>query len=208
MEARTSAPDAVGGPGLSLEDGAAPGIAAAAEQQARTRQRVRRRWAVFFGLAGVIVLADQLTKLWVDAHFEEAWTSAPIAGLAPPTPIIDDVVRIAKIYNDGGLFGLFGASAPVLALASVIVIGLIVLYQARTSAGAPFLLTVALGLLLGGAVGNFLDRLRLGAVIDFVDTGIGQTRWYTFNVADAALSVAIVGLIVLAFLGDRLEKDA
>jgi signal peptidase II len=53
-------------------------------------------------------------------------------------------------------------------------------------------------------VGNLIDRLRLGAVIDFVDTGIGTFRWYTFNVADSAISTAIVLFIVMTLIGDRL----
>jgi signal peptidase II len=63
---------------------------------------------------------------------------------------------------------------------------------------------VALGLLLGGAIGNLIDRLTLGHVTDWVDMGIGTWRWYTFNVADAAISIALVILIAIALLGERL----
>jgi lipoprotein signal peptidase len=59
---------------------------------------------------------------------------------------------------------------------------------------------VTLGLLLGGALGNMADRLRLGYVVDFVDIGIGDLRWYTFNMADAAISAAIVLLVAAAFV--------
>ena len=58
--------------------------------------------------------------------------------------------------------------------------------------------TIALGLLLGGAIGNLIDRLRYGYVVDFVDMGIGQWRFYTFNVADAAITTAIVLLLAMA----------
>jgi signal peptidase II len=68
------------------------------------------------------------------------------------------------------------------------------------------MLTVALGLLLGGAIGNLLDRLRFGHVVDFVDMGIGSTRWYTWNVADAAISIAIVLLLAHGLLGHRLGR--
>ncbi len=163
------------------------------------------RWFLFVGLALVVLLADQASKALVDGHFALAWTSAPVPGLAAPTPVIGDLVRIAKSYNDGGLFGLFGSSALLLALGSMGVIVLIVAYQARAGLRGPLLLTVCLGLLLGGALGNLLDRLRLGTVIDFVDMGLGGTRWYTFNVADASLSLAIVGLVVLALVGDRAD---
>jgi signal peptidase II len=179
------------------------GTAATAATARRTR-----RWIIFGALAGGIVLADQITKRWVDANFQLAYLSTPIPGLAAPTSVIGDLVRIAKSYNDGGLFGLFGTAAPMLALASLFVIAIIVWFQWRAAISGPLLMTITLGLLLGGAVGNLLDRLRLGYVIDYVDTGLGTNRWFTFNVADAAISLAIVGLIAMTFLGDRLEADA
>lgn len=70
-------------------------------------------------------------------------------------------------------------------------------------------MSIALGLLLGGAIGNLVDRLRLGYVVDFIDIGIGDLRFYTFNLADSAISLAIVLLIgaalfpVLTRLGER-----
>jgi signal peptidase II len=78
------------------------------------------------------------------------------------------------------------------------VIGLIVVYQRQV--GSSLYLSIALGLLLGGALGNVTDRLRLGYVVDFVDIGIGDLRWYTFNVADAAISLSIVMLIGAALI--------
>jgi signal peptidase II len=65
-------------------------------------------------------------------------------------------------------------------------------------------LSVALGLLLGGAVGNLVDRLRYAYVVDFVDMGIGDLRFYTFNIADAAISTALLIMILLAVFGSRL----
>lgn len=162
-----------------------------------------RRWLLFGGLAIAVLVADQVSKAWIDASFAPATTHIPRGGLAAPTEILGDLIRIAKTYNKGGIFGLFGAAAPVLALASIAVIGVILYYQARSVRSAPLLLTVTLGLLLGGALGNFIDRIRYGYVIDFVDMGIGDLRWYTFNVADASISLAIVGLIAVSLLGDR-----
>jgi signal peptidase II len=159
------------------------------------------RWLVFGGLALGVVVADQTSKAFIDAAFELAWLQAPVAGLAPPTEILGDLVRIGKSYNDGGLFGLFDAAAPILAIASLGVIGVLVVVQARSGPRASWLTTVALGLLLGGAIGNLLDRIRHGYVIDWVDMGIGSWRFYTFNVADSAISIAIVLLLLSAVIG-------
>ncbi len=170
----------------------------------------RRRWLLFAGLAIGVLVADQLSKLWVDANFALASPYA-LPGIGnQPTPIIGELVRIAKSYNDGGIFGIFGSSAPVLAVASLAVMFMIVWYHQREGLKGHWLLTVALGLVLGGALGNFADRARIGHVIDWVDMGIGGIRWYTFNIADAAISISIVLFIGLALFGNRLagaDKD-
>jgi signal peptidase II len=166
---------------------------------------VRRRWLFFGALAALVIIADQISKMWVDSNFALA-SVHPAAGGAEPTPIIDGIVRIAKSYNTGGIFGLFGNSAVALALASTVVIALIFVYQWREGTHGTWLLTLALGLLLGGAIGNFIDRLRYEHVIDFVDLGIGDWRWYTFNVADSAISIALLLLILVSVFGERLTR--
>lgn len=168
-------------------------------------ERSWRPWVVFGLIAAVVVLADQLSKAWVESSFPLASASAPAGSPNTPTPVIGDLVRIARTWNDGGVFGLFGDSATVLGLASVVVIGVIVWVQATAGLRSP-LLTVALGLLLGGAIGNLFDRLRFGHVVDWVDTGIGTLRFYTFNVADSAISIAVVLLLAMSLLGPRLGR--
>jgi signal peptidase II len=151
-------------------------------------------WPIFLGLAAVIIVADQLTKAWIRA------TIAPGASIS----IVGDYLRLVHSQNNGALFGLFRESAILFGLASIIVIGLIVAYHGR-SGRSPYM-SVALGLLLGGAIGNLIDRLRLGHVVDFVDAGIGNVRWYTFNVADAAISFAIIFLILAALRPSLAER--
>jgi signal peptidase II len=140
-------------------------------------------WRVFVGLAVGILIADQLAKAWLTSF------------LAPgeSVRVLGDLVRLVHGRNAGGLFGLLQGQAVPFALVSMVVVALIVGYHARS--GRSFYLSVTLGLLLGGALGNLLDRLRLGYVVDFVDAGIGTVRWYTFNVADAAISFAILLLL-------------
>lgn len=156
-----------------------------------------RRWGVFLGLGAAIVVADQATKAAVSA-------AVPLGTVKP---VLGDLVRIAPGANSGAIFGLFQDQAWVFGLLSLGVLGLIVYYHAR-SAAAGAVMSVALGFLLGGAVGNLIDRFRLGYVLDFLDVGIGGFRWYTFNVADAAISTSIVLFLALAVLGDRLGAVA
>ena len=158
------------------------------------RMTGRPIWPVFLGLAAVIVVADQLTKAWI------------VSAIAPGESIsvVGDYLRLVYGRNNGALFGLFRESALLFGLASLVVIGLIVAYHARS--GRSRFLSVALGLLLGGAIGNLIDRLRLGYVVDFVDAGIGDLRFYTFNVADSAISFAILFLIVGALRPSLVEK--
>ena len=143
---------------------------------------------MFLGLAGTVVVLDQLAKAWLVSNLVPGQT----------VDVLGDYVRFVFSQNSGALFGLFRDSALLFGLVSLGVIGLIVGYHSRSE--RSLYLSVALGFLLGGAVGNVLDRLRLGYVVDFVDIGIGTLRWYIFNVADAAISAAIVMLVVVAIL--------
>lgn len=143
-----------------------------------------------------IVILDQLTKAWVDAGFERA-------ALGGSTELIGDLVRISKVYNDGAIFGFLDASAMLMAVLSVFVVVGVVWYEWRHGAGLGPLVTLGLGLLTGGAIGNLIDRVRFGYVIDFVDMGIGDTRWYAWNISDAAVFLGILALFAAALLGDR-----
>ncbi len=143
----------------------------------------RPLWVAFAALAGGVVVADQLTKAWL----------VSILGPGQSLQVVDDLLRLVHSQNNGGLFGLLKGQATPFAVLSIVVMGLIVAYHAR--AGRSPYLTVTLGLLLGGAVGNLIDRVRLGYVVDFVDAGVGSLRWYTFNVADASISLAILLLV-------------
>ncbi len=168
---------------------------AAAGARAAVGTAGRPLWLAFAGLAAAILAADQLTKAWL------------VSFLAPgeSVRVVGDLVRLVHGQNAGGLFGLLQGQALPFALVSLVVVGLIVAYHARSGRN-PYL-TVTLGLLLGGALGNLLDRLRLGYVVDFVDLGIGSVRWYTFNVADAAISIAIL-LLLAASIWPSLPRRA
>jgi signal peptidase II len=163
--------------------------------------RTGRHWLVFFGIAVTIVILDQLTKALLVANVDPGQIVS----------VVGDYIRLVFSQNSGALFGLFRDQAILFAIASLVVIGLIVAFHGQSE--RSLYLSIALGLLLGGAIGNMIDRLRLGYVVDFVDIGIGGFRWYTFNLADAAISTALVMLFAVAFiprlarLGERTEPS-
>ena len=146
----------------------------------------RARWGVFAGLAAAVVVLDQLSKAWL------------VANVAPGEvmTVLGDWIRLVHHQNSGALFGLFRDQAILFGLISIGVVGLVIGYHARLA--RSLYVSLALGFLLGGAIGNLVDRLRLGYVVDFVDIGIGDLRFYTFNVADSAISTAIVLLVAVA----------
>jgi signal peptidase II len=96
-------------------------------------------------------------------------------------------------------------SAQAFAVVTVAVVAVLVALEART-AWRSWLLTLALALLLGGAIGNFVDRMRFGYVVDFVDIGIGTWRFYIFNIADSAVTVSVLVLLLLWFATPTLER--
>jgi len=163
-------------------------LSTVAARAARTASRGRARWPIFIGIAATVFVVDQLAKAWL------------VSFLSPgeQVQVIGDYVRLVHSKNTGALFGLFHDQALFFAIVSVGVVGAIVWFH--HASGRNTLLSVALGLLLGGALGNMADRFRIGYVVDFVDVGIGNLRFYTFNIADSAISLAILLLLLSAFL--------
>ena len=145
-----------------------------------------RRWLLFAAIALGVLVADQLSKALVTGN------------LAPSesVDVLGSWLRFVYWTNSGILFGMLPQSAPAFAIVSAAVVGLIVLYHARTGRG--LVTTVALGLLLGGALGNLIDRVQYGAVVDWIDMGIGGWRFWTYNIGDAAITTAILLLILMA----------
>jgi signal peptidase II len=134
----------------------------------------------------IILVADQLTKLAVVRE----------VGLCERIPVLDDFVRITHIKNSGAVFGIMKGAGAYFTFFSVVAAGVLIIvlfFSRKTTALAK----IALGLVLGGAVGNLVDRLRFGAVVDFMDIGINQrVRWPSFNVADLAITLGVVFLVV------------
>jgi signal peptidase II len=146
-------------------------------------------------VAVVVVLVDQITKFAIIRSFE----------IGHYSPLFGNVVRLTHIRNSGAVFGILRGAGTYFTLFSIVAAGIlvIVLFVSRKS---PLSVKVGLGLVLGGAVGNLIDRLRMGEVIDFVDIGITESvRWPSFNVADLAITVGVV-LLAVKILGMRTSR--
>jgi signal peptidase II len=115
--------------------------------------------------------------------------------LSDPVPVLGDVVRLTLVHNTGAAFGLFpGSRLPFIIVSTLAIAVVLFLFTRDAYRGVPQ--RVLLGCILGGAIGNLVDRVRLGWVVDFIDVGLGSARWPVFNVADSAVTV---GVILLAW---------
>ena len=140
----------------------------------------------FLLLSLVILVLDQWSKWWIEQTFPYPSSKVIIPGL----------LNLTHVRNTGVAFGLLPAHGElmgtlILAGMGLVALGVVGYYFRRTPDSDLFLLA-ALSLILGGAVGNLLDRLAAGAVTDFVDVYVGVHHWPSFNVADSAISVGIV----------------
>jgi signal peptidase II len=157
----------------------------------------RSGWSWPMAIAGAVVLIDQVTKAWVLRH---------LAG-GPPLTVIPGFFNLTYGRNTGGVFGLL-SGAPTLTRrllfvgATAVALGVIVHFLRRWGRESR-LLAFALSLVAGGAIGNLIDRVRFGSVVDFIDWYWRSHHWYTFNVADSAISVGAVLLFVQSLLPER-----
>jgi signal peptidase II len=170
-------------------------------------------WLSFF-----VVLADQLTKLYIKGS---PWAWLPWKGMPYGSSIkwIDDLVRITYIENPGIAFGINIPSAKVFfSVFSIVASVAIIIYLKRNVTKLSFWERLALASILGGAVGNLIDRvfygvfygtekLFYGRVVDFIDFGYQKNWWPVFNVADSAVSCGVMLLILLMLLKKPAKND-
>jgi signal peptidase II len=151
------------------------------------------RKAPFLLLALAVLAVDQWSKWLIETHLPEQSSREVLPGL----------LYISHVRNTGVAFGMFAnggrdGSSWVLSLVGLIALGLIAWLFHRTPAKDRGLLA-ALALVMGGAVGNLFDRVASGAVTDFIAVYLGSYRWPDFNVADSAISVGLVFILVDSF---------
>ena len=143
-------------------------------------------------LAVLVLLTDQASKYWVlhGAHLNDGH----ILTLLP-------VLNFVLVWNRGITFGLFtsnggGAKLILAAIALVVVTALLVwLWRSRS-----LVTTLCIGAIAGGAIGNVADRLRYGAVVDFIQAHLGAWSWYVFNIGDAAIVCGVIALMAESLL--------
>ena len=162
----------------------------AAETELLQDGPVKNKYLLFSATAGLVVFLDQVTKYAVTS----------IMGLHESFSVVAGFFDITYVRNPGAAFGFLAGAAPlfrsIFFLAVTIAAIALIIHYIRGSEEKEPLLIFSLSLILGGAVGNLIDRVRLGEVIDFLDVYVSSFHWPAFNVADSAISVGAVLILV------------
>ena len=145
-------------------------------------------------IAGLIVILDQWTKTLVRQSLSVGETWMPLDWLEP-------YVRVVNWHNTGAAFGIFQQGGLIFTILAIVVT-IFILYYFPQVPRKDWPLRVAMGMQLGGALGNLTDRLRFGAVTDFISVG----KFPVFNVADSSISVGVAVLIVGVWISERKAK--
>ncbi len=150
------------------------------------------KWRIASAWLAAIIVLDQLSKIIVDRTM----------ALHQSIPIIEGFFNLTYVRNTGAAFGIFAGSAemfrrPFLIVVSLLAIGFVLAMLKRLAEKAKWLIT-ALAFILGGAIGNLIDRVIYGEVIDFIDCFWGNYHWPAFNLADSFITVGVtITLIVV-----------
>lgn len=156
----------------------------------------RHKLAWLYGLSAGSLALDQLTKTLVRASMAIGETHAVVPGF----------FNLRHVINLGGAFSLLHGQVWLLAAVSLAVVIGIVAYERRRGA-MPRWQTVGLGILLGGTLGNLIDRVARGQVTDFLDVYVGAYHWPTFNVADICINVGVGLLVIGTMLAPTTQED-
>ena len=147
-------------------------------------------------LSAVILIADQITKWVVLAHFQ----------LHESTPVIEGLLNWTLAFNEGAAFSFLsdaGGWQRWFFTALAIVVSAVLIVWLKRTLRSDWRTALPLSLVVGGAIGNVIDRIRLGHVVDFIDVHYGTWSWPAFNIADSAISVGAVMLIVFGVFASK-----
>ena len=152
-------------------------------------------------LTALVIVADQLSKAWIVGNF----------AMFESREIIPGLFNFTYLTNKGAAFGLlngnYGAWRQIFFVAIAVIALIVLIIALRQLREQGWIYGVALGLIAGGAAGNLLDRLRLGAVVDFLDFYYKGHHWPAFNVADSAITVGVSLLILQQILSGKNVSD-
>lgn len=151
-----------------------------------------RRVLLIAAVAVVVFLLDRITKSAIVA-------TIPLSG---SKDVFGEYLRLIHVRNTGAAFGLLPERTTILSILSVVAVIAILFYYRQIASASP-LVAATLGMQLGGAFGNLVDRVGQGYVVDFVDAGIGEVRFWAFNVADSSIVVGIILVTVLLWYEER-----
>ena len=158
----------------------------------------RRRVGLVAVVAVFVFVLDRFTKLLVESSIPNG-SSVEVVG---------EWIRISHVTNTGAAFGLLPERTTLLSILSVAAVLAIVFYYRRLAADSR-LIAATLGMQLGGAIGNLVDRIGQGYVVDFVDVGVPDgPRFWSFNVADSSIVVGIIAVTVLLWWQERQQTRA
>ena len=150
-----------------------------------------------YGLIVVIVALDQWSKLAIKNSYK----------LYQSKPIIQDFFHLTYVTNEGMAFGLsFPGGKHILLVMTILLTGFIVGFLWKERNGHPFV-KYGLALILSGALGNLIDRLVYGKVVDFMDVMIGDFHWYIFNIADSSVTIGMALFIIHSLILERSNID-
>jgi signal peptidase II len=139
-------------------------------------------------VSALVLIADQLTKALIRNNMD----------LHESIPVIPNFFHLTYVTNSGMAFGIdFPGGIYFFAIASLLMTGVLIWYLWRERHNS-LLVRFSLALILGGAVGNLIDRIVFGEVVDFMDFMIGSFHWYVFNIADSAVTVGMVLFVIHA----------
>jgi signal peptidase II len=154
-----------------------------------------RRLVLVAGIAVLVFALDRITKIWVQENVP----------LHEGRNVVGEYVRIVHTQNTGAAFGLLPERTTLLSVLSVLAVLAIVYYYRQFANSSP-LVTATLGMQLGGAFGNLLDRVTQGYVVDFIDVGlVPGPRFWAFNIADSSI---VLGILLVTLLLWREERKA
>lgn len=165
--------------------------------------KLESKWLVLATLTGFLVALDQLVKIYIHANF----------GLGESVPVIPDIFSITYVRNIGAAFGIFREMSQTFRQAFFLsmppVAMIIIIFMLKSVPNDDRWQVFSLSLIFGGAIGNYIDRLRYGYVVDFLDFHWKEVWSYpAFNIADSAIVCGVGLLLIMMTIRDRAAKKA